>query len=524
MPRYSIQVTEANAILEESVRQQPPAGFSIGQLQEVANKVRKYYREHGLILTQVVVPVQTVESGIVDLEVFIGKLGRVLVEGNEVYSEKVLNMVFKDLIGKPVHKGEMEAALLRLTDFPGLTVFGVFQPGQAVGTADMVLKVQKEKRMDLDIRADNHGTRETGRNRARVTIDLNKPTGGADVLSVGLQRSYIPKNNDFIAVDYSRYFHDGSYKFNGFYNTNDFDVGGDFAASQISAETDIVGIELEKSHVRSRVKNVTTLFGFSRKKSRTTTAGIQTNLDRLAVVSAALDYDSVDTFTPLRLFDRDTRGGGINIGTLELSHGIENFFDISMGSSSQAATLPPGDQPSRRGGPAKPYFAPGRFDKVFATFTRLQTLTKNTNLLIRGEYQWSPDLLVPLEQYSVGGPDNVRAFPVAQELWDRAVFFSSELLINLPFITDKPAFANRTWGELIQLGIFYDMAVGRLNAPQPAPVDPQSYQNLNGAGVGLRFTVPSRIEARAFLAWELGGDDVANDKKPQIWGDITISF
>lgn len=523
LPKYGIELAVAKQILQQAIGQQPPVGFSIGQIQQVANRVRRYYREQGLILTQVVVPVQTVEAGIVELEVLIGKLGRILVEGNAIYSEDTLNMVFKKLIGQPVHKDEIEAALLRLTDFPGLTAFGVFQPGQAVGSADLVLKVQDEDRFDLDARADNHGTRETGRNRVRFTFDINNFSDNADVVTLDVQRSYTPKNYDFLALEYSRYFSDGSYRFNPYFSTYDFDVGGEFAASDISAKTKYGGIQFEKSQIRSRLENLTWRAGLALKNTRTFQAGLQTSRDRLTVVEAGLDYDLVDSFSPLTLFDPDKRGGGINLLSIEYRRGIENFLG-SMGSSQDALELPPGSQPSRQGGPANPAFAPGKFDKIFAYYTRLQTLTDNTNLLIRGEYQWSPDLLVPIEQYFVGGPDNVRAFPVAQQLWDRALFFSAELLVNLPFITDKPAFEGRTWGQLVQLGIFYDMAVGRLNSPLPAPVNAQTYQNLNGAGVGLRFTLPGKIEARFFSAWELGGDPVDNDKQPQLWGDITISF
>ena len=50
-------------------------------MQEVADQVTIYYREKGLILAQAVVPIQTVDEGMVIIEVFEGRLGRVMVEG-----------------------------------------------------------------------------------------------------------------------------------------------------------------------------------------------------------------------------------------------------------------------------------------------------------------------------------------------------------------------------------------------------------------------------------------------------------
>ena len=522
MPGYGVNLAEVQAILDESIQQQAAEGFSIGQLQEVANVVRKYYRGKGLILTQVVIPVQTVESGVVDLELYVGRLGRVLSESNKIYSAEVLEMAFGNLIGQPIHKGDVEAALLRLTDFPGLTVFGVFQPGQLVGTADLVLKVQKEARFDVAMRVDNHGTRETGQNRFRTVIDWNNPTGGADKLSLSIQQSYNPKNNTVKDFNYKRFLADGSYAINAFYNTNQFDVGGEFKASNIQSESDNAGLLLEKSFIRSRIRNFSGNLGFTKKKAVITTDRVPTSEDRLSVFNLGLDYDSVDTINPFRTLGitEGQGGGGINFASLDLYHGVNNFFN-SMGSNADALDKPFGQRPSRKGGDGS-VNAAGQFTKLFATYTRLQTVRRNVSLLFRSEFQWSDDLLVPLEQYTVGGPDNVRAFPVAQTLWDSAFFYSFELLFNAPFIADQPAFENRTWGELLQLGIFYDYAIGRLNDPTVS--DQAGYDGLKGAGLGLRFNLPGTIESRVFWAWEMGGDTTGNDKRPQIWGDFTYSF
>jgi len=253
-----------------------------------------------------------------------------------------------------------------------------------------------------------------------------------------------------------------------------------------------------------------------------------------------VDYDSVDSYDLKDLaelvgLDLEflSSGGGINFATLELYQGLNNFFD-SMGSHGDALLKETVQEaPSRRGGDPDRKFAPGMFTKLLATYTRLQTLAKNQNLLFRTEWQWSDDILVPLEQYTAGGPDNVRGYPVAQILWDRALFVSFEWLFNAPFIADKPAFANRTWGELLQVSAFYDMAVGRLN--EPLASDKQSYDNIQGAGLGFRFTLPGSLESKVFIAWAVGDiirdssnpaeeNSIGNERWPQVWGDFTYSF
>ncbi|MCG8325623.1 MAG: hypothetical protein MI673_08900 [Thiotrichales bacterium] len=521
LPDFDVTVVAVEQLLEE-LRAGRPDGFTIGRLQEVADEVTRYYRQKGLILAQAVVPVQNVEEGVVDIQVFEGRLGRILVEANEMYSEEILRRPFENLVGQPITKGKVEAALLTLTDYPGLSVFGVFQPGLKVGTADIVLKVQEEKFYDIALRVDNHGTQETGRARFRTTIDWNNALSSSDRLTMTVQQSYRPKENVFKSLQYERHF-GTSWLFGGFWDANKFDVAGEFKEQQISAETENAGIWLRKSFLRSRLENFSAEVGLTRKESISKRAAAKRSRDILGVLSLKFDYDSVDTFDLMpAMHDEEFRAGGINFAQLEILRGFNEFMG-SMGSSGKASTLVTGFRPSRQGGSRK--FAEGQFLKVFATASRLQTLRPNHSLLMRGELQWSDDLLVPMEQYSIGGAENVRAFPPAIALFDRAYFMSFEYIINAPFIADVPAFGTRTWGEVLQLSLFYDHALGRLN--DPGRTEEQSYESYRGAGFQFRFNIPGMIDSRLMWAWAVGAEnssDTGNDRRPQIWGDLTYSF
>ena len=505
LPDYDIHLDEVQARLEEK-RQQKPDGFTIGELTEVAEIVTDYYREKGLILAQAVIPVQNVDAGTVTVQVFEGRLGRVIPEGNARYGDAVLQTPFKHLVGQPVTKAAVEHALLQLTDYPGLTVLGIFQPGQLVGTSDIVLRVQEEKRFDISYRADNHGLQDTGRVRFRPELVWNNPTDGADKLSVIFQQTYNPKNNLFQSFAYERYLTWGVTA-GLFVNDNAFDVGGELARQQISGETEMKGGWLDKTWIRSRQFNLSTKLELNHEASRTFSRGRLSNEDSLSVLSLEASIDHVDN-----------RFKGINFLTVEYSRGIDNFFN-SMGSAGQAAALPTGRRPSRQGGSRT--FASAQFEKLFISATRLQTVTKRILLLARSEYQWSNDLLVPMEQYSVGGPDNLRAFPSAQILLDHTLFFSAELIHPMPFITDVQAFGNRTWGELMQLSIFYDHVIGNLNDPLDS--QPGGHINLRGAGFQGRFNLPGSWEARIMSAWQIG-DPADNGRRPQLWGDVTYKF
>jgi hemolysin activation/secretion protein len=529
---FDVRIDEIKTtILEKFRREQPERGFSIGEMQEIADEVTRYYRSKGLILSTAVIPVQTVANGIVDVQIFVGRLGRVFAESHEKYSEKVLRKPFLGLIGQPVTQASVEAALLTLTDFPGLSVFGVFQPGRKVGEADMVLKVQEEKWYDVAYRADNHGLQETGRNRFRTIVDWNNPTGYADKITVAYQQTYNPKNNDYWSLDYELFLGNG---FTMGLNTfkNRFDIGGEFKVNQIAAETTNKSIYIEKSFIRSRQRNLSSDLSLTHKVSRTTTRSAQTNIDRLAVLALETNYDSVDTFHPfrplLKMFFKDQSdsfGGGLNFATLAYSRGFNDILG-AMGSSGDQFALPGTSRTSRRGNQAGE-FASGQFDKLSGNYQRLQLMTKNTSLLFKTEFQWSNDILAPLEQYSVGGPENVRGFPDAQGLFDRAYFFSLEYIFNAPFIADKPAFKNRTWGELLQFSVFYDFATAQQNDAIDSAGDRNtsgSWVTFKSVGMGLRFNMPGSIDSRLMYATELGAVNPNDGRYGHFWGDFTYSF
>jgi len=530
-PQHDVSISEINDLLEGILKDQPERGFSIGEMQEVADEVTRYYRTRGLILSTAVVPVQTITDGIVDIQVFIGRLGRVVTEGNKMYKLNTLEKPFAKLIGQPVTQHEIEEALLILTDFAGLSVFGVFRPGIKVGEADIVLKVQQEKSYDVDYRLDTHGLKETGLNRFRTIVNWNNPLGGADRATVTIQQTYNPKLNNYWSIDYKRYLGRGFTTGAGIFR-NFFQIGGDLAANQIAAETINRSFYIEKSFTRGRQRNFSSRITLTQKKSRTQTQSVQTNIDRLTVLAWTLNYDSVDTIHPLRPIYRalfqDTPegyGGGLNFLNVTWSRGFNNALG-AMGSSGDQFDGLSESRSGRRGNQAGE-FAEGQFEKVTLSYQRLQLLTKNQSLMFATEAQWSNDILSNQELYSIGGPENVRGFPDAQGLFDRAFFFKIEYILNAPFgLASRPAFMNRTWGEVLQFSVFYDFATATNNDPlsNQDPNQQNRWINFKSVGLGLRFNIPGRINSRLMYANKVGVD-LPNDRRyGRLWADFTYSF
>ncbi|MBE0507856.1 MAG: ShlB/FhaC/HecB family hemolysin secretion/activation protein [Marinospirillum sp.] len=515
LPEYGIRLTDLQQLLD-AARDEQPEGFTIGQMEAVTNRITNYYRSKGLILAKAVLPVQTVTDGVVDIQVIEGHLGRVLAENNRVYSTRALSRPFNNLKGRPVSQQEAESALLILTDFPGLAAFGMFQPGQKVGEADLLIRVPNEERFNASLRVDNHGSETTGIYRGRGQLHWNNITGNADRLSITLQQSAQPQNSQYGALDYHIFFN-RYWQAGGYARQNTFDVGGEFESLEISGESSQYGLYGHYQWIRSRERNLSSKVELASKYATTERMGEQINEDRLTLLNLGINYDSVDT-----------RFSGLNYAGIEISQGFNDLLG-AMGDSASSYELDRDKRPSRQGGErgadGRSPFAEGEFTKVLAFYSRLQNLTQGSSLLLRSEFQYSADILVPMEQYAVGGADHVRGFNSSYTMYDTGGLVSLEYILQAPLLGDRQAFGGWRWRDMLQFSIFYDHSLGEKNSPMPN--EPQGMYQMSGAGVGIRFNIPNQLTSRIQLATPLtdeSGNDDEEKAQPQVWFDFAWHF
>lgn len=475
--------------------------FTMGQLQVVADSITNYYRRAGLILARVVVPSQDVKNGVVSLSVLPGVLGSVAAEGNQGYSVEQLSEPFTELLNNDVDKESVEGALLYLSDYPGAELFGVFRPGKNEGETEILLKMQKERSYTLDAQINNHGSEYTGDYQARINASWLNPTGNADQLNLNLLHAFDPDNNLFGSVSYQIPFLSHKNAWGIRYARNGFDVGEALAAQNISGESEIYETYLSRSFERRRQINVDGRIGFSRKRSNTTQAERLMAEDRLSVLDAQLKIDGTNRL----------HAGGITQGLLRVSRGLPDFIG-SMNASGEQTT-------SRLGGSGER--AGGDFTKLNLSLVHLQRLNKNHSLLLRFEGQHSSDMLVSLEQVAVGGPTNVRAYGPSEYLRDSAIFGSVEWTIKAPGFADVPAFGSKTWGDVLQVALFYDAAKGWLNDPLGSEF---RELDLYGAGLGLRLYLTERLSANFDLAFPGAVLDPENGRDPQYYFSVKYRY
>jgi hemolysin activation/secretion protein len=417
----------------------------------------------------------------------------------------VLAAPFTDLIDTPVTASGIESAILTTSDYPGISVFGVFQPGTEVGETDLVVRVQDEQPWLASLRTDNYGTRFTGQYRVFADFQWNNPTGAGDRFYAAILRQFDPTNGRFWQLEYERPIGPPGMSIGVSGQQNPFDVGADLAAADLSGESEIYQVFLRRSLIRSRQKNVFSTVSWQYSNAVTSQADVEIAQDILSVLEIEFGFDSIDS-----------RARGLNLGTLGFTFGLGDLLGGHGNDKAAEQSVPP----SRRGGSGE--FADNNFFKAYGSYSRLQTLAEDISLLLRSEGQWSPDLLTSLQQFSIGGPASVRAYPVAEALFDSGAFGSLELTINAPGFSHVPAFGGLTWGQLLRVSFFSDFAYGQLN--DPVSTDRAS-ASFYGYGAGLAFGIPGELQGRLQYARPFAGAATPSDgDDSRWWFELTYQF
>ena len=501
-----LRVGDLNAMLAGHVRQQPPDGFTVNQLQSVADELTLYYRERGFFIAQAIVPAQEVRDGVVTLRILEGSLGDVRVEGNTFYKEKVVERPFAKLRGEPVTQESVEQALLDVQDFPGLTVFGTFMRGTELGSTDLVVKVREEDRFYVTPSVDNYGSEFTGEYRAVLDFTANNLFGTADQLNAYVLQTLEPDNGTYGGASLRFPFGRNAIGFGG--SINQFDVGGLEAVSAVGVEGEVEQFDAywDRTFANRRFFGLDARLGVAMKNATTEIPGFEPGEtiviaeDKLAVASLVVNA-----------FSASRKGRGFYVGSFTVDIGMPDRLASMDGSGDGNSSRIGGD--GERAG--------GSFEKYKFDFQHLRRLNDNNSLLLRVDGQYTNDILVSLEQYSIGGPQNVRAYPVAEALADIGTSATLEWIINAPGFADRPTRGNRTWGEIFRASLYLDYAYGKLNNPRSSEEPTVDY---SGYGLGLQFNVPGKAYARVDVASPIGSRDASNDRDPQYYFRMSYTF
>jgi hemolysin activation/secretion protein len=424
---------------------------SLSDVYAIAAAMTARYRNDGYILSQVLVPAQTVSDGKVRLQAVEGYVAKVTVQSQGAVPPLVTALANKIAAARPLTAAVLERYLLLINDLPGAFARATLTASASEqGASDLVMEFS-QRAVSGSLAVDNLSSKALGPERGTASIELNSVLGlqertGLSAVTSGNRR-----------LQYFSLSHDEQIGSEG----GKISVTLSDARSRPDDSSNFIPLDLETSShsggisysyplLRSRNTNLYLRGGLTAHNGVTDIFQTTQSIDHIRALHLGLTYDRADAYR------------GINIVDVEFSQGLKG-----MGASEA------GD-PNLSRANGKPDFS-----KLTLYAARLQSLAGPWALLaaVNGQYAGA-DLLAP-ELFSLGGEQFVRGYDPSELVGDEGLAAKLELR----YAGGQPAGFGYTGYA------FWDGGYVRQRTPAASPVS----ESAASAGLGLRFSFGSRL-------------------------------
>lgn len=467
-------------------------GRDMVDIGKAAEAVRSAYAAAGYPVVQVFPPEQKASGGVIVLRVIEGKLAKISVAGNSAYDEANIRASLPPLKeGVSPNAGQVIAAIVLANENPAKQVAVNFQAGVAAGDVDARIDVTEDRIEKYTVSLDNSGAQAAGFNR----------------VSLGYQNANIGNRDHMLslAVNTTVENPDSSLSFVAGYRIPFYQYG--------------VSLDLIGSYSNTRT-NTTSTGGTLNFTGRGTYVGARLNQALPSIgelrhkVVYGIDY-------------KDFANECVLGGNPQAICGTVTAQPISASYVAQIATpayqvggtlgystnLPGGMHGSDPHYDSARSGAPRAWDVWRASGFFALPLPQDWQFRVSGNLQNSEKVLIPGEQFGLGGASSIRGYA------DRAVAADSGYNANIEVYT--PDFGKFLGDNIKSRGLlFLDHGSVRNNGTSgPQPV------TLESIGMGLRLNYGKNLAVKADLgfsqtpqAFQTPGTVIGTMPKRQAWG------
>lgn len=474
--RFSGNTVYSERYLKWLVNRALGTEVGLAQLEEIAARITRFYREQGYMVARAYLPQQEIRDGVVEIAVLEGRLGRLDLENGSRVRSRMIEGYFDPLTGQAIREDALERKLLLLSDLPGLGgASAALRPGERVGESALGLDLQRAPAFGATLELDNHGSYFTGEWRASASFELASPTGYGDLLGARLTKGM--PGLDLVQLGYQLPLGRDGLRAAVNYSGLRYELGKEFASLEAHGRAQSASGTLTYPWVRQRAVNVNLVGAYTQRALD----------DRIDATSTVVERTTSAGTLGLSGDWRDALGGGaVSVWSLLYSGGKLEIDTPAALAADQAALR-----------------TEGAFQKLNWSYVRAQRIEQLWSALLSFSGQYADKNLDSSEKFALGGPFGVRGFPLGEAAGDRALLASAELRFDV-----TPA--------VLQASAFVDAGQVRINN-DPLPGGGENDRELWSAGLGLNWTAPRGFSARALLAWANERASSAPDRRPRGW-------
>jgi hemolysin activation/secretion protein len=437
--------------------------LTLGELDELANRISRAYQDAGYLFARAYVPAQTLQDGVVRIAVQEARYGKIVVQNHSQVADGPLNATLSPLgPDAPIAGFELERSLLLLSDIPGVLASSVVRPGERPGTSDLVVDVGAASRYTGSVGLDNFGSRSTGRLRMGASVDVNGLLHRGDLL--GLSVLSTGPNMNFGQASYRYLLNGGGTTLRTAASILQYRLGHGMEELQAHGKAMVGSVAISQPLVRNTAGNLYGQLEFDHKILRDDIDAVGLKSDRnvnVWVATLAGDQRDATGITNFNLAGA--------FGKLDYVDPLAQWID-ALGPDTQ-----------------------GRYRRYTMSVSRLQQLTPATAFYAGYSAQWSNKNLDTSEQFYLGGSSSVRGYDGGTLAGAQGHLFTVELRHDFA----APRLPGR-W----QAVLFADS--GNMQTYKQPFSGEGNAGRLSGAGMGLHWSPSSSWTIGAGAAQPVG--------------------
>lgn len=444
--------------------------ISLGDLVSAAKEVEGEYLKRGIIAA-VIIPPQEIKDGSVTLQAIEARMGKLEIPKHKYYNRERLAYYWKTPRAEILRYNKISKSLQLMNKNPDREVKAALHAGKKPGSTDAILTAKTRFPVHGTASISNEGSSETGKT----------------ISSFGLRHNnFLGRDDTFLGSYTSSRDYGGS----GFYHSMPINFSGASVFYGYGRGMSIPTKDIASSGIKSKTRNVTFSLNQDIYKDGENSGDVFIGFDAKDKV---IHYDEgVYSKDSLRIIKSGAnfqqRGlNGVTYISPEISQGVDAF----------------GASP--RNNPVASRGAKSNFTKFNLEAQHKRTLPFNLQASLKAEGQFSSTKLTPQEQFSLGGIDSVRGYPLGDYYADAGVASSAELLVPAYFIPQalRLPYSQRPLKDNLTFIGFIDYGFGMRR--NPSATDKKSVTEL-AMGTGMRISLYNQALLRMEWGFPIGAN------------------
>ena len=452
--------------------------LTFDQIKEAGSAITGLYSQMGRV-AQAVVPPQDVVNGQIWIKIIEGKVGNVIIDLDKGSPSRLKSEVIQKFIyannepGSFIDLNGLERSLALLNETPGNEVNGELSQGDQEETSNIQVNAKDTGLFAGRVDASNYGANNTGVGQVAANLSLNNPSGNGDQATLDVIGS---QGSVYVQIKYGMPVGYDGWRVSAGVSALDYKSLSSFSSTITQGTSQVYGLYSTYALERGAKSNKTVVVNFENKNYNNLTSGQQTSNYQINNLSAGLNGN--------HFFDQAYVNWG---ATATLGH-------LSINNTTQANN-------DTQGAATQGYFGKLSFNGSVTQSLQID----RTNVMASIYGQLANKNLNSAEQFYLGGPYGVRAYPVAQGGGSQGTIASVEM--------------THTYENQLQLGAFFDAGVvqqykttypnwqGLTNAANTYP--------LYAAGPLAKYNY-EKIQLQAALAFRIGNNPLYNQSGQQL--------